>query len=110
MRLTRARRGPICLYEFLERNRQRPSISGELAEQIAVQIIHLRANEDSDLSSVAPDPAVSNDGYDLRRVRVKNDVLGKDETLSHGFASKTTVGGQSLRLRNDRAAMLKTRS
>jgi hypothetical protein len=90
MRPTRAWRGPICLYQFLERNRQRPITRGEFAEQIAVEIIHLRANEDSDLSPVAPDPAVSNDGYDLRRFRIKNDVLGKDEILSHGFASKTT--------------------
>jgi hypothetical protein len=90
MRPTRARRGPICLYQFLERNRQRPITRGEFAEQIAVQIKHVRANEDSDLSPVAPDPAVSNDGYDLRRFRIKNDVLGKDEILSHGFASKTT--------------------
>ena len=75
--------GRFALYQVLERNRQRPR--GEFAEQIAVQIIHLRANEDSDLSPVAPDPAVSNDGEDLPRVRIKNDVLSKDEILSHGF-------------------------
>jgi hypothetical protein len=40
---------------------------------------------DSDPSPVAPDPAVSNDGEDLPRVRIENDVLGKDEILSHGF-------------------------
>jgi hypothetical protein len=64
------------------------SSRGEFAEQIAVQIIHVRANEDSDPSPVAPDPAVSNDGDDLRRVRIENDVLGKDEILSHRFSSK----------------------
>jgi hypothetical protein len=57
--------GRFALYQVFERNRQRPSTRGEFAEQIAVQIIHLRANEDSDLSPVAPDPAVSNDGEDL---------------------------------------------
>jgi hypothetical protein len=82
--------GRFALYQVFERNRQRPSTRGEFAEQIAVQIIHLRANVDSDLSLVAPDPAVSNDGEDLPRVRIENDVLGKDEILSYGFASKTT--------------------
>jgi hypothetical protein len=45
--------GRFALYQVLERNRQRPR--GEFAEQIAVQIIHLRANEDSDLSPHSPD-------------------------------------------------------
>jgi hypothetical protein len=45
----------------------------------------LRANEDSDLSPVAPDAAISNHRNDLRGVRIENDVLGKDEILSHGF-------------------------
>ncbi len=58
---------------------------GQFAEQIAVQIIHLRANEDSDPHPIAPDPAVSNHRNDLRRIRIENDVLGKDEILSHGF-------------------------
>ena len=43
----------------------------------------MRANEDSDLSPVAEDPSVSNDGDALPRVRIENDVLGKDEVLSH---------------------------
>jgi hypothetical protein len=85
MRPTRLGVGRFALYQVLERNRQRPSPRGEFAEQIAVQIIHLLANEDSDPSPVAPDPAVSNDGEDLPRVRIENDVLGKDEILSHGF-------------------------
>jgi hypothetical protein len=75
--------GRFALYQVLERNRQRPR--GEFAEQIAVQIIHLRAHEDSDPSPVAPDRAVSNHRNDLRRVSIDNDVLGKDEILSHGF-------------------------
>jgi hypothetical protein len=110
MRLTQTRRGPICLYQVLDRNRQRPSARAKFAEQIAVQIVYLRANENSDPNPIAPDPAVSHDGYDLRRVGIKNDVLGKDEILSHGFASKTTGWRQSLWLRDDRAATLKTRS
>jgi hypothetical protein len=28
---------------------------------------------------------VSNDGDDLPRIRIENNVLGKDEILSHGF-------------------------
>ena len=72
-------------YQVLRRNRQQLGARGELAEQIAVQIIHLRANEDSDLGPVAPDRAISNDGEDLRRVRIQNDVLGKDKILSHAF-------------------------
>jgi hypothetical protein len=44
----------------------------------------LGANEDSDPSPVAPDAAVSNHRNDLRRIRIKNDILGKDEILSHG--------------------------
>ena len=91
--------GQFALYQVLERNRQRPR--GEFAEQIAVQIIHLRANEDSDLNPVAPDPTVSNDGHDLPRVRIENDVLGKDEILSHGVCSLTMADEQSLRLRED---------
>jgi hypothetical protein len=42
----------------------------EFAEQIAVQIIDMRANEDSDLSSVAPDAAVSNHRNDHPRIRI----------------------------------------
>jgi hypothetical protein len=110
MRLTRARPGPICLYQFLERNRQRPITRREFAEQIAVQIIHLRAYEDSDLGPVTPDPAVSNDCYDLRRFRIKNDVVGKDEIMSHCFPRRRRVGGKSLCLRDDQAATVKTRS
>jgi hypothetical protein len=64
----------------LERNRQRSMARGQFAEQIAVQIIHMRANEDSDPHPVAPNPAVSNHRNDLRRIRIKNDVLGKDES------------------------------
>jgi hypothetical protein len=41
----------------------------EFAEQIAVQIIHVRANEDSDSRPGTPDPTVSNDSEDLPRVR-----------------------------------------
>jgi hypothetical protein len=57
-------------YQALERNRQRPIARGEFAEQITVQIVHVRANEDSDPRSVAEDPAISNDGEDLPRVRI----------------------------------------
>jgi hypothetical protein len=71
--------------QVLERNRQR-SIAREFAEQIAVQIIHVRANEHSNPSPVAPDAAVSNLRNDLRRVRIENDVMRKDEILSHGFS------------------------
>ena len=51
--------------------------------------INVRANEDSNPSPVAPDLAVSNNGEDLGRVRIENDVLGKDEILSHESASNT---------------------
>jgi hypothetical protein len=70
-----------------ERNRQRPIACGEFAEQITItiQIVHVRANEDSDPRSVAPRAAISNDGEDLPRVRIENDVLRKDEILRHGF-------------------------
>ena len=67
---------------------------GQFAEQIAVQIIHLRANETAILTRRAK-PAVSNHRNDLRRIRIENDVLGKDEILSWGVASKTTVGGKA---------------
>jgi hypothetical protein len=46
---------------------------------------YICANKDSNPSPVAPDPAVSNDGQNLPRVRIENDILGKDEILSHGF-------------------------
>src|SRR4029077_2658694 len=71
--------GRFAPYQVLERNRQRPIARGEFAEQIAVQVIHVRANEDSDPSPVAPDAAVSNHRNDLRSIRIENDVLGKDE-------------------------------
>jgi hypothetical protein len=48
-----------------------------LAQQIAVQIIHVRANEDGDPRPVAEDLSVSNDGDALPRVRIENDVLAK---------------------------------
>jgi hypothetical protein len=50
----------------------------------------LGTNEDSDSCPVPPDAAVANDRKDLAHVRIENDILGKDEILSHGFASKTT--------------------
>jgi hypothetical protein len=106
----RARRGPICPYQVLERNRQRPIARGEFAEQIAVQIIHVRANEDSDPSPVAPDPAISNDGEDLRSLRIDNDVLGKDEILSHGFCLEDQGVAGKASGRVTIAATLKTRS
>ena len=72
---------------------------GQFAEQIAVQIIHLRANEDSDPHPVAPNPAVSNHRNDLRRIRIENDVLGEDKVLSHVLSLKVAGrGGQRLRL------------
>jgi hypothetical protein len=77
------------------------NVPGEFAEQIAVQIIHLRANQDSDPHPVAPDPTVSNDGHDLPRVRIENDVLRKEEILSHGVCSLTVVDEQSLWFRED---------
>ena len=70
---------------FLNEIGNGPSTRGEFAEQIAVQIRHLRAHEDSVPALVAPDPAVSNDGDDLPRLGIENDVLGKDEILSYGF-------------------------
>ena len=84
----------FALYQVLERKRQRPR--GEFAEQIAVQIIHVRANEDSDPSPIAPDLAVSNDGENLPRARIENNVLGNNEIRSRGFASNTTRWRQSL--------------
>src|ERR1700722_9208000 len=84
------------LYQVLKRNRQRPSALGEFAEQVAVQIIHVRVNEDSDPSPIAPDLAVSNDGDNLPRARIENNVLGNNEIRSHGFASNTTRWRQSL--------------
>ena len=44
----------------------------------------MRSNQNSDLSSVAPDATVANDRKDLRRIRIENDILGKDEILGHG--------------------------
>ena len=40
---------------------------------IAVQIINMRSNENSDLSSVAPDATVANARKDLRRIRIEHD-------------------------------------
>jgi hypothetical protein len=80
--------GRFAPYQVLERNRQRPIARGEFAEQIAVQIIHVRANEDSDPGPVAPDATVSNHRDDLRRIRIEDNVLGKDEILTHGLPRK----------------------
>ena len=102
--------GRLTLYQILERHRQRPVARGEFAEQIAIQIIHLRANENSDPSPVPPDAAVANDGKDLSRVGIENDILGKDEILNHGFASKTMGWRQRLWLHDDSASTLKTRT
>jgi hypothetical protein len=52
--------GRFALYQVLERNGQRPIARNKLAKQIAVQIIHLRANENSDPGPVAPDAATLN--------------------------------------------------
>jgi hypothetical protein len=98
--------GRFALYQVLERNRQRP-ITREFAEQIAVQIIHLRANEDSDPGPVAPDAAISNHRNDLRRGRIGITSWAKMKSCVMGFALK---GEQSFWLRDDRAATIKTRS
>ena len=41
----------------------------------------MRDTEDSDPSPVAPHAAISNHRNDLRRIRIENDVLGKDQIL-----------------------------
>jgi hypothetical protein len=53
-----------------------------LAEQIAVQIIHLHANDNSDVSPVAPDAAVSNNGEDFPCVRIENAILDKEQVFA----------------------------
>jgi hypothetical protein len=102
--------GRFTLYQFPEGNRQRPSARGELAEQIAVHIIHLRANEDSDPSPVAPDAAVSNHRNDLRRNRIENTSWAKMKSLVMVFAARRRGCRRSRWLRDDRAATVKTRS
>ncbi len=59
------------------------------------------ANENSYPSPIAPDTAVANDGKDLPRVRIENDILGKDEILSHAVCLETTACEQSLWLRDE---------
>jgi hypothetical protein len=60
---------------------------------------------------VAKDLSVSHGGDAFPRVRIENDVLGKDEVLAHVcLASKTGLGRENRQLRDDRAATLKTRS
>ena len=67
----------------------------------------MRSNQNSDLSSVAPDATVANDRKDLRRIRIENDILGKDEILGLDLASKRMgLGGKP----GNRAASLTTRS
>jgi hypothetical protein len=97
----------FALYQVLERNRQRPIARSKLAEQIAVQIIHLRANENSDPIPVAPDAAVANDGEDLPGVRIENDVLGEDEILDHASCPEGDgLTGQGLSFRYHYTATL----
>ena len=61
----------------------------------------MRSNQNSDLSSVAPDATVANDRKDLRRIRIENDILGKDEIL--GLLRRTQrVGRQNLRNKSRR--------
>jgi hypothetical protein len=85
----------FALSQVLERNRQWPSARGEFAEQSAVQIMHLRANEDGDPNPVAPDPAVFERWRGPSCVRIQNDVLAKYRILSHGFEDDGLPGKAS---------------
>ena len=69
----------------------------------------MRSNQNSDLSSVAPDATVANDRKDLRRIRIENDILGKDEILGHGSCVEHNgLGGKTFV--TNRAGSLTTRS
>jgi hypothetical protein len=81
----------FALSQVFERNRQWPITRGQIAEQLAVQTIHLRANKDGDLSSVAPGPPFRKTARTFW-VRIQKDILGEYRSVGNGFRRRRVAG------------------